>query len=683
MSIQNACVYADIRNYVLDRVSNDHKLRLWPAEVRKEIENVLIEGAKGMFRWVVCQIECLRKCLKLGSLQKTLHTLPKTLEDTYDRILRDIDEEYQADASKILQWLCFSTRPIKLQEMVEVLAFDIEDGPVFRPEQRLPDPLSILTICSTLVTMTIEAPGDSVPSLEEHTSDDSMPALEEEVSNPVFETRTLRLAHYSVKEYLTSERRRSTPLDRFCFASDKINSSIAKACLTYMLHVEESLDRPFAEFDKCSRVEENLNVLFYKHKRSRSAEYPLTRYAEEEWYEHYREIKSRCEQDSLMPLALRLLQSVYWQRCYGFTYSDSMLDHFSTYFTTPLILASSFGLEGIIQQLLDGGAKVDEKDKYGACALHEALLGGHEKAAWILLDNGADFNTLDHNATTPLIASCTGFGPNSSTVKETDAFKSLLRSILYRGARCNAQNRRGQTALHIAFHYYRYSFVPLLLEHGADVNMKDLEGRQVIQSASRAYPPDRALELTSLLLDHGAQCDSPGERGETALITAAGTDNAAVAELLLSKGANVNSRSHTGHTPLYHAAKEGNETMIRLLLKNGANCNDPDDEEYTPLMWAAGYGNTKAVQILLEAGANVNVFAHLGPTTLMIAAWNGFKDIVAMLLKAGADVEAKVNGKRALDLALEKGFMGIVQLLEADSLGRQVNHLPLPYSTGA
>jgi hypothetical protein len=107
------------------------------------------------------------------------------LDHTYDRILRAIDEEYSQDAFKILQWLAYSARPLRVEELVEVIAVDIEDNPRFDPGKRLPDPLDILTICFSLITTANE--------VEE---DDHGKAIGMEI----------RLAHFSVKEYLVSKR---------------------------------------------------------------------------------------------------------------------------------------------------------------------------------------------------------------------------------------------------------------------------------------------------------------------------------------------------------------------------------------------------------------------------------------------------------------------------------------------
>ena len=48
LCIQSALVDADIRVHILERLSNDPKLKKWPADVQNEIENTLMIGAKGM-----------------------------------------------------------------------------------------------------------------------------------------------------------------------------------------------------------------------------------------------------------------------------------------------------------------------------------------------------------------------------------------------------------------------------------------------------------------------------------------------------------------------------------------------------------------------------------------------------------------------------------------------------------
>ncbi|KAK5454943.1 hypothetical protein LTS15_005663 [Exophiala xenobiotica] len=71
----------------------------------------------------------------------------------YNRILYVLEATDQLeDAIKALQWLCLSDHPFRVTEMVEILAIDIGDNATFNPEERLPDPMDIMVVCSSLIS---------------------------------------------------------------------------------------------------------------------------------------------------------------------------------------------------------------------------------------------------------------------------------------------------------------------------------------------------------------------------------------------------------------------------------------------------------------------------------------------------------------------------------------------------
>ena len=92
-------------------------------------------------------------------LRKALASLPETLDKTYEGILCNIKKEHSRDALKILYWLCYSARPVKLEEINEVVAVEIDECPRFDSEKRFPDLHDIRTVCSSLVTLVPKASG--------------------------------------------------------------------------------------------------------------------------------------------------------------------------------------------------------------------------------------------------------------------------------------------------------------------------------------------------------------------------------------------------------------------------------------------------------------------------------------------------------------------------------------------
>src|SRR6266702_8001013 len=66
------------------------------------------------FRWVFCQLEVLRHCLP-ASIRQTLDQLPKSLDETYARVLSQIPQANQAHAHRMLQCLMVAIRPLRVE----------------------------------------------------------------------------------------------------------------------------------------------------------------------------------------------------------------------------------------------------------------------------------------------------------------------------------------------------------------------------------------------------------------------------------------------------------------------------------------------------------------------------------------------------------------------------------------
>jgi hypothetical protein len=109
------------------------------------------------FRWVYCQPETLRHCLPQGG-RSILDELPEILDETYARVLRDINETSREYAHRLLQCLAVATFSLRVEDLAEVLAVDFNaarrDGiPKLNPEWRWEDQRqAVLSTCSSLVT---------------------------------------------------------------------------------------------------------------------------------------------------------------------------------------------------------------------------------------------------------------------------------------------------------------------------------------------------------------------------------------------------------------------------------------------------------------------------------------------------------------------------------------------------
>ncbi|KAI9876330.1 MAG: hypothetical protein M1830_006749 [Pleopsidium flavum] len=597
--IQSAHIEADIRLHVNSRLSQDSKLRGRPEAVKKEIEKTLVDGANGMFRWVVCQLDSLGKCVSPAAVKRALKTLPKTLDATYARILTSIEDDYRESAHTALQWLAFSARPLRLEEVAEAVAVKPGCGLDF-VDDRLFDPYEILAICSSLVTI----------------SDESS---------------EIRLAHYSVKEYLTSERVLSGPASAFATFEISTNRDVTELCLTYL-----------SLFDKPDSLSE-----------TSLEDFPLLGYAAKYWYKHAQiadeengidtlivEFLNNRETSSL-PNWLRILPpEQYWNSP---SFREKLSDKGS-----PLYYASCCGLLSSARRLINEGADVNARGGSYGNALQAAALRSNETICRLLLETGAEVNAQGGDYSTALQAAA--YMGNETTV----------RLLLATGADVKAQGGHHGNALQAAAFTGNETICRVLLETGADVNAQGGAYGNALQAA--AFRDNETI--CRLLLEAGADVNAQGEHYDNALQTATTNGNATIYRLLLKAGADVNAQGEYHHSGLWAGASEGNVTICRLFLKAGADVNAQGEDYGNALQAAAFTGNEIICRVLLETGADVNAQGGDYGNALQAAAFTGNETICRLFLKAGVDVNAQ-GGRygNALQAAANRGQKAVFELL--------------------
>lgn len=286
--------------------------------------------------------------------------------------------------------------------------------------------------------------------------------------------------------------------------------------------------------------------------------------------------------------------------------------------------------------LLDQGAEVNAQDKYGDSPLHQACKTEDPalRLEWVgeLLKRGAKINLPNNRGETPL-----------HVLAESDAL-SLVEDLLKSGAEVNAQtNSSLVTPLLQAIWKGRLETVQLLVEHGADLNLADKEGKTpLIQAASLQKP-----EIFLYLLECGANWRLKDQHGQTALHEAADRGCAVRVRALLEKGADVNQLSSFKMSPLLNAASNSAFANMRLLLEYGA---DPtvrryDQRSALELMHGRDGEDLALVQYLLDQKLKLRARDSYGESALHRAAYAGQARTVALLLQNGADALLQTKDK--------------------------------------
>ncbi|EFY94395.2 Ankyrin repeat-containing domain protein [Metarhizium robertsii ARSEF 23] len=196
-------------------------------------------------------------------------------------------------------------------------------------------------------------------------------------------------------------------------------------------------------------------------------------------------------------------------------------------------------------------------------------------------------------------------------------------------------------ALHTAVRKGFCTTAEVLLAVGGDVDSTDLCGRTALLVAAE----NGHNAIVRLLLNYGANYELKDRiYSQTLLSWAAEKGNKAIVELLLDKGADVKSKDEYGRTPLLIATENGHNTIIELLLKNNADIECKDKANQTPLLIAAKNGHNAIVELLLKNGADIECKDRANRTPLFMAAENGHEAVVKLLLETGIiDVEARDN----------------------------------------
>jgi hypothetical protein len=399
-------------------------------------------------------------------------------------MLKEIKKPNRDHARRVLQCLVVAIRPLRVEELAEVLAVDFEDPegvPVLKPSWRWEDQeQALLASCSSLIV--VVDTGDS---------------------------RVVQFSHFSVKEFLTSARLSTSSQDivsRYHIALEPAHTILAQACLSVLLQLHDH--------DEEDEVGKNA---------------PLARYAAELWVRHaqFEDVASRITGKEYLFDPDKPYFAA-WRRLYDIDTSPPyesalfLFDPPKSSTITPLYYAARCGFQSLVEQLIvkypqhlnatggryktpavaalagrhyeiagilhRNGSSVDLRGYRGNSPLHSAAYNEDLEMVQAILDCGADLNVQNYNGSTPLVYA---MGRRSIDPR-------VIRLLLDRGADPNLPRQDGTTALHQASQKGMIEAVRLLVKHDASVEVKDEDGRTPLEVPSG----EQRDEIIKLLLEH-------------------------------------------------------------------------------------------------------------------------------------------------------------------------------------
>lgn len=203
----------DMETHVRTELAKMPKLRALAVSVQETLISDLVKRAEGMFRWIQCQLDTLRKLRTPRALKHALQALPAGLDKTYDRILNSIDEGDHEYVLRMLHWLVESERPLSFRELAEAIALN-PGKERLDPAERLMVAEEIFELCGSLIR--------------------------------VEENQTIVLAHFSVKEYLLSSQLagKEHRLAKFALQTDCSRRHVSMCILSYVMSIGLRIQSP-------------------------------------------------------------------------------------------------------------------------------------------------------------------------------------------------------------------------------------------------------------------------------------------------------------------------------------------------------------------------------------------------------------------------------------------------------
>lgn len=222
---------------------------------------------------------------------------------------------------------------------------------------------------------------------------------------------------------------------------------------------------------------------------------------------------------------------------------------------------------------------------------------------------------------------------------------AVLRRLLSQGREVNADSG-GETPLHVAARRCRREAVAILLDHGAEIDARNLHGKTAYAHSLRRGFSD----IAELLAERGADVALTAADRLAVFVVRGRLD---AAEALLAKhGEAIRTGNPEEDRLLADVAGRNDSQTVAWLIEGGADLTARGLDTGTPLHQAAWFGQPRNARLLIDAGAPLDVFDDVHGSSPLGWAVHGsrysggaedrqgvYLELVQLLLDAGSSLQ--------------------------------------------
>jgi ankyrin repeat protein len=483
-----------------------------------------------------------------------LGELPKSLDETYIRVLKEIDETNRDEIYRLLQCLVVSIRPLSVKELAEILAVDFDDAegiPKLNPDWRWEDQeRGLRAACSSLISIVDTG-----------------------------RSRVVQFSHFSVKEFLTSPRLAcsSEDVSRYYVSLELAHTVLAQACLGVLLRLDGSVVRYASDED--SPDNDSTAAVIRWPVRLVAAGFPLAKYAAQCWVTHaqFKNVSSRVLKGLERLFDPDKPQFSAWLKLYDVDEDSPRSRRIAG---TPLYYASLCGFHDLAERLISKHPQhVNADGGYYERPLLAASAKNYLQVAQLLCQHGADVCV---RGTNDLGLPPQTQRPTPLHYASMGGYPELTQLLLSYGANANARNMWKETPLHLATLCGNLDVVRILLRHNTDANVRDNNWRTPLREASPS-----GLDMVRILPGHVVDVNARDWSHQTPLHLAslAGLRRLEVARALLEHGADVEAGDYAGRTAFQLASRDGHAEIMKLLSEHRAKHEGSFLASFTGLLY--------------------------------------------------------------------------------------------------